>query len=120
MKRALGFAYLALFVLGLIHTLSPRLEAQNRIRNTSNQPLDGACFYLDADYRGDSFCMNAGESRRNVEARLNDRISSVRVFGRAQVLVYENENFGGASRTFVRDVSNLGNFNDKITSIAVR
>ena len=29
MKRALGFAYLALMALGLIHTLSPRLAAQN-------------------------------------------------------------------------------------------
>jgi hypothetical protein len=120
MKRALGFAYLALFVLGLIHFLSPRLEAQNRTWNTSDQPLDGACFYLDADYRGDSFCMNAGESRRNVDARLNDRISSVRVFGRAQVLVYEDENFGGASTTIAGDVSNLRDWNDKITAIQVQ
>ena len=120
MKRALGFAYLALIVLGLIHVLSPRLEAQNRIRNGSNQPRDGACFYLDADYRGDSFCMNAGESRRNVEDRYNDKISSVRVFGRAQVIVYEHENFGGASRTFTGGVSNLQDWNDKITAIQVQ
>jgi dUTPase len=120
MKRALGFAYLSLIVLGLIHVLSPGLEAQNRIRNGSNQPRDGACFYLDADYRGDSFCMNAGESRRNVENRYNDKISSVRVFGRAQVIVYEHENFGGASRTFTGDASNLRDWNDRITSIRVQ
>ena len=120
MKRALGFAYLALIVLGLIHTLSPRLEAQNRARNRGNQPRDGACFYLDADYRGDSFCMDGGESQRNVEDRYNDKISSIRVFGRAQIVVYENENFGGASKTFSRNVSDLGNFNDRITSIEVR
>jgi hypothetical protein len=119
MKRALGFAYLALIVLGVIHTLSPWLEAQSRIRNKSNQPRDGACFYMDADYRGDSFCINAGESRRNVGDRYNDKISSVRVFGGAQVIVYEHENFGGASRTFTGDVSNLRDWNDKITSFQV-
>lgn len=120
MKRALGFAYLALIVLGVFHTLSPRLEAQNRIRNRSNQPRDGACFYLDGDYRGDSFCMNVGESQRNVGDRYNDKISSVRVFGGAQVIVYEHENFGGASRTFTGDVSNLRDWNDKITAIQVQ
>jgi len=116
MKRALGFAYLALIVLGLIHILSPRLEAQNN----SNQPRDGACFYMDSDYRGDSFCMNAGEDLRNLEARFNDKISSIRFFGRARVVVHEDESFRGDSRTFTGDVSNLGNLNDRITSIEVR
>jgi hypothetical protein len=65
--------------------------------------------------------MNAGENLRNVENRFNDRISSVRVFGRARVVVYEHENSGGSSRAIAGDVSNLlGNFNDKITSIEVR
>jgi hypothetical protein len=121
MKRALGFACLALMFLGLIHILSPRLEAQSRIRNERNQPRDGACFYLEAGYRGDSFCLNAGESRRNVEDRFNDKISSIRVFGRARVVVYEHENFSGASRTLAGGGAlNLGNFNDKITSVEVR
>jgi len=120
MKRALGFAYLALLVLGLIHTLSPRLEAQNRIRNSSNQLRDGACFYVDADYRGDSFCMNAGEDLRNLGKGFNDKISSIRVFGRAHVIVYEHEDFGGASGTFTGDVSNLRDWKDKITAIQVR
>ena len=120
MKRTIGFAYLAFTVLGLIQILSPRLEAQGRTRDRSNQPRDGVCFYMDEDYRGDSFCMDGGESQRNVEDRYNDKISSIRVFGRARVVVYEHENFGGARRTFARDASNLGNFNDKITSIEVR
>ena len=74
------------------------------------EPRNGACFYQDADYRGDSFCMNAGENLRNVEDRFNDQISSIQVFGRARVVVHEHENFGGASRTFAGDVSNLGEF----------
>jgi len=41
-------------------------------------PRNGACFFMDADYRGDGFCMNAGESQQQVPDRFNDRISSIR------------------------------------------
>ena len=119
MKRSLGFAGLFLMTLGLIHAFSPRLEAQYRNRLSTNQPRTGACFYMDADYRGENFCMNAGEDQRNVGDRYNDRISSIRVFGGARVTVYRDEDFGGASKTFDRDVSNLGDWNDRITSIQV-
>jgi hypothetical protein len=86
---------------------------------TGNEPRNGACFYMDADFRGENFCMNSGENNGNVGNRYNDKISSIRVFGRAQVIVYENDSFGGNSRTYSRDVSNLGEFNDRITSIRV-
>jgi hypothetical protein len=89
-------------------------------RGSGNEPQNGACFYLEADYRGEQFCVNSNESQRNLGERYNDKISSIRVFGRARVVVYENENFSGASRTFTGDVSNLRNFNDIITSIEVR
>jgi hypothetical protein len=88
--------------------------------NRSNEPRNGACFYMDEDYRGDSFCVNSGEQLRNVGDRFNDRISSIRVFGRARVTVYENENFSGASRSYNHDIPNLGNFNDKTTSLEIR
>jgi hypothetical protein len=120
MKRALRFTYLALVVFGLTHIFSSRLAAQSRIGNYNIQPRDGACFFMDEDYRGDSFCMNAGESQRNVEGRFSDKISSIRIFGRARVVVYENESFRGAGQTFSSDTLNLENFNDKITSIDVR
>jgi hypothetical protein len=120
MKRSLGCAVVFLLTLGLIHAFSPRLEAQSRNRISTNQPRDGACFYMDADYRGEHFCMEAGASQQNVGERYNDRISSIRVFGGVQVIVYQDENFGGERRTFNRSVSNLGSFSDKITSIEVR
>ena len=49
MKRALGYAYPALLVLGLIQILSPQLQAQRRDRDSeqereadgSQQPLPG-------------------------------------------------------------------------------
>ncbi len=86
----------------------------------SREPANGACFYMDEDYKGESFCLNSGEDIRNVGERYNDKISSIRVFGRARVTVFDDENFGGARREIDRDVRNLGNFNDRITSIQVK
>ncbi len=118
MRRTIGFALPLLTALGLIHAFGPRLEAQSR-NWSGNQPRYGACFYMDADYRGEWFCVNSGESRQNVGEHYNDKISSIRVFGRAQVIVYDDENFGGASRTITGDVPNLGDWNDRITSVRV-
>ena len=111
MRRSVGTAPLILLAFGLMHAFGPELKAQ--------QPTNGACFYMDADYRGDSFCVSAGESPRNVEGRYNDRISSIRIFGSAQVVVYEDENSGGASKTVTGDVSNLQDWNDRITTVSV-
>jgi hypothetical protein len=85
-----------------------------------NEPRNGACFYVNEDFRGQSFCLNSGQSERNVGGRFNDRISSIRVFGRARVTVYTEENYGGRSRNFDRDIQNLRGLNDRITSIRVR
>jgi hypothetical protein len=119
MKRAIGCAYHALLVLGLMQILSPQLEAQNRNRDRNNEPREGVCFYMDAYYRGEMFCANNGDNQRNVGYRYNDRISSIRIFGRAEATVYNDENFGGERRTFSQDVPNLGNWNDRITSFQV-
>jgi hypothetical protein len=119
MKRTIGCAYLAFCILGSIQILIPQLEAQNRDRNRNNQPREGVCFYMDAGYRGDMICANSGESQRNVGERYNDKISSIRIFGRAEVAVFDDENFSGARRTFSQDVPNLGDWNDRITSFQV-
>jgi hypothetical protein len=119
MKRAIGCAYLVFCLLGSIQILNPQLEAQNRNRNRNNQPREGVCFYMDADYRGEMICTNSGESQRNVGESYNDRISSIRIFGKAEVTVFDDENFGGARRTFSQDVPNLGDWNDRITSFQV-
>lgn len=84
------------------------------------EPRNGACFYADADFRGQSFCLNAGEEDRNVGRRFNDRISSIRIFGRARVTTHSDENFRGPRREFNRDVRNLRGMNDQITSVRVR
>jgi hypothetical protein len=86
----------------------------------ANEPRDGACFYTEEDFRGRSFCLDSGQSERSVGGRFSDRISSIRVFGRARVTVFSDENFRGRGRSFSHDVGNLRNLNDKISSIQMK
>src|SRR5687767_1760525 len=69
-------------------------------------PREGACFYEDANYRGEYFCVPRGATYTALPRGFNDRISSVRVFG-ADVRIFQNPNFGGRSQAIRTDVSNL-------------
>ena len=92
-------------------------------------PNVGACFYMDAGFRGASFCMNAGDRMPDLPPGFNDTISSIRIFGGARVRVFLDGNFQNASLVLDRDVINLQgipvegypyrNWNDCISSIAV-
>lgn len=119
MKRAIGVAWLGLVAAVLVPGHSARLDAQGLVQSWNSQPRAGACFYLDADYRGDYFCVNAGESQANLGDRYNDKISSIRVFGGVQVVIFEDASFGGASRTIIGDTPNLDDWNDRISSVRV-
>jgi Peptidase inhibitor family I36 len=85
-------------------------------------PRDGACFYKDADFRGEYFCVDAGRSLNSIGEDMNDEISSVRIFGRAEVTVHKDPHFNGRTNRFTSDVRNLKNagWNDTISSIDVR
>jgi hypothetical protein len=86
----------------------------------SRAPRNGACFYTDANYGGESFCLNSGDRQPSVGGHFNDRISSIRIFGRARVTVYKHRDFDGSHRTYTSDAPHLGDLNDEITSIEVR
>jgi len=85
-------------------------------------PRAGACFYQNANYRGDYFCVQAGDEYDVMPQGLNDRISSIRLFGDADVTVYRNPNFRGRSTRFSDDISNLQEegWNDTVSSLRVR
>src|SRR4051794_31598837 len=70
-------------------------------------PQSGACFFKDDNYRGDYFCVRAGEDVGRVPNDLNDGISSIRVFGRAEVEVFRDVRFNGGSARFASDIRNL-------------
>ncbi len=103
---------------------SGRVSAQDRDYGNRDR-RSGACFFKDADFRGESFCADAGQRVSQVPEGFRDRISSVRIFGRTEVTVYQDRNFGGPSLRLRDDVANLQSYqvspghswNDRISSI---
>ncbi|HXD73156.1 MAG TPA: peptidase inhibitor family I36 protein [Vicinamibacterales bacterium] len=84
-------------------------------------PDAGACFFRDADFRGEYFCVRAGADVPRVPDDMNDQISSIRIFGPASVVVFRDIRFGGDSSRFGRDVRNLRGegWNDRLSSLRV-
>src|SRR5581483_2715252 len=70
-------------------------------------PREGACFYKDADFRGEYFCVPRGASYAELPPGFNDAISSVRVMG-ARVTIFQDVNFSGRSDRLDSDVPDLG------------
>ena len=109
-----------LIVAGVLLALPSVASAQRWGRERF--PQSGACFFQDKDYRGDYFCVAAGANVAAVPDDLNDGISSIRVFGRAEVHVFRDVRFGGGSSRFggsVRDLRQEG-WNDRISSLRVQ
>ncbi|HXK08637.1 MAG TPA: peptidase inhibitor family I36 protein [Vicinamibacteria bacterium] len=97
------------------------LATSTIVTGSEGEPRDGVCFYENADYRGDYFCARAGEDMGFLPPGWNDRISSIRLFGRAEVTVYRDGEYEGSSRRFDDDVRNLKDvgWNDRISSLRV-
>lgn len=111
---------IALFASGVALAASSPVMAQRWGRGPT--PRDGVCFYENADYGGDYFCVKSGESLRFVPDGMNDRISSIRVFGRVEITVFKDAQYKGPSTRFYDDVRNLRyeGWNDRISSLRVR
>lgn len=85
-------------------------------------PREGACFYRDAEFRGQSACVEAGDRVDSLPGGLRNEVSSIRTFGDVEVIVYDHTNFGGRSARYSRDVRDLQreNWNDTVSSVEVR
>lgn len=85
-------------------------------------PRQGACFYQDINFRGQYFCVEAGENLDAMPSGSNDRVSSIRVLGRAEVTVYADPRFRGASLRLEANTGDLQteSFNDLISSVQIR
>ena len=84
-------------------------------------PRNGACFYEDTNYRGRSFCVESGDNLDSMPSGANDRVSSIQVFGRADIRVYRDTRFRGESlrvRSSIRDLEDE-NFDDAISSVRI-
>lgn len=114
--------WFAVVALGLITT-----SAWAQFGNA--RPNSGACFYVDYNFRGQSFCMNAGQEAAKLPPGFGDRIRSIRVFGHAQVIYFNDSLFRGASGSTNRDINDLRqyplpdvpskNWNVRISSVRV-
>lgn len=84
-------------------------------------PRVGACFYQDANFRGQYFCAPVGATVTQVPLEANDQISSIRILGNAEVTVFKDADFRGSSRRFDSDVYDLDRdgFNDRVSSYRI-
>ena len=73
-----------------------------------SHPSRGACFFEDANYEGRYFCASVGRNAATIPIDANDRISSIRIYGSVDVIVYKDGDFRGQSRRLTSSVSNLG------------
>jgi hypothetical protein len=114
LRNVVWFAVMAV----LMFTSTATAQRWGRERS----PRDGVCFYKDKNFRGDYFCVAAGDELSRVPDDMNDKITSVRIFGRAEVIVFRDIRFDGNSTRFDRDIDNLKDvgWNDLISSIRVR
>jgi hypothetical protein len=107
-------------VLGTVAIYAEPAAAQVRW-GRAGAPREGACFFRDANFQNDYFCVRAGEQIADLPEGMNDQISSIRTFGDVEVTVYQNRDFDGRARRFANDVGNLQNqgWNDRLSSIRV-
>jgi Protein of unknown function (DUF3011) len=89
----------------------------------------GACFYKDINFRGDYFCLRRGETR-DALGGMGDKISSIRAWGGASAMIFDDRNFSGARTVINGTAPDLRAYsvpqkpghtwNDRISSIRVR
>lgn len=98
-------------------------------RRSSRESQEGACFYKDANFHGDYFCMRKGENFDSLPPGFNDKISSIRIQGDTRATLYNDDGFRGINITFDRSVEDLSHvrkqddprksWNDRSSSIRV-
>jgi len=84
-------------------------------------PNSGACFFENANYEGRYFCIRDGERITEMPRGMNDKISSIRLFGNAEVSVWRDHDMSGRTTRFVASQRNLRDvgWNDQISSLEV-
>lgn len=105
----------------------PRNSTWSPSWNRRPDPRDGACFYTTAPFKGNHFCVRAGDRLPHLPSNFGDNISSIQIFGRATVIIFNDANFRNGRHALRRSVANLRNlrfrdghtWNNRISSIIV-
>ena len=113
MRRISLFACIAAVAASV--TLSAQRWGRDQI------PGSGACFYEDADFKGDYFCVASGGEVAVLSEDTNDKISSIRVLGGVEVTVFSDARFNGNATRYAGEVRDLAadGWDDKISSLRV-
>ena len=107
--------------------LAPSLTAAPQFGRQRDraQGQDQVCVYRDIHYQGVEQCYRSGDSISTLQG-MNGQPSSIRIYGRASVTVYDDPNFRGHSTVFTSSVPDLGQvrlesktWNDRIQSLQV-
>jgi hypothetical protein len=96
--------------------------------NNRPMPRSGACFFRDTNFQGDRFCVNQGDKLDKLPGNFGDNISSMQLYGKARVMVYNDRNFTGGNHEFKKPIADLRTqrfrdghtWNDRISSLTVR
>jgi hypothetical protein len=96
--------------------------------NRRPDPQRGACFYNTAPFRGNHFCVRSGDRLPSLPGNFGGNISSIQVFGGAQVRIFNDRGFRGGSSLVSGTIPDLRQlpfrgghtWNNRISSIVVR
>ena len=92
------------------------------VENTCNE-ASAVTLYVDADYKGKAVTLSEGEytlSRLGLFNVKDNDMSSLKVTPGFKAIIYEDDNFGGKSKSYTSSTSSVGgDWNDKMSSIRV-
>jgi hypothetical protein len=122
-----GKSFRGLILLGLVALINvpaaPVVAAAQRGRQWGfeSMPRAGACFFSDTNFRGRYFCIGPREDVAQIPRGENDEISSIRIIGNVEVMVWRDVRFRGPEARFFTDMPDLRRegWNDAISSIRV-
>ncbi|MBI2813833.1 MAG: hypothetical protein HYX71_06080 [Opitutae bacterium] len=132
-----GYLLLALLLLASTTALAqPHRQPEERGSEHSRYRGPRVILFQDADYQGASLVVYAGEALENLSSltfpgggKINDRISSIRVEGGAEVYVHTDSRFRGEVMRVTENIRDLSgrllpgsvsaSWNDRISSLRV-
>lgn len=104
---------------GRVPSNEPFPEPGFRIGNVPdyNENFPRVCFYTAPDYAGDEWCVDAGTARNRLDPHWNDQISSILLFGGAQVDICSDPGFLGPCQSIAASRPQLNRvMDDEISS----
>jgi len=127
---------LGLLAVAITSQAQPRDRDQDRDRDRDRDRGPRVIVYEDAEYRGDHLVLYPGDSLENLSGltfenggRLNDRISSIRIEGGAELYVHADARFRGAVMRLAESARDLTgrllpgsvstSWNDRISALRV-